>query len=148
MQVLRIIPQKIIVPLYDTCIPAGFPSPAQDYMEEDIDLQKLLVQHPLATFIVKVKGESMVNDFIPEGALLVVDKSIKPKHNDIIVGVVNGEFTVKRMLRSGQQVVLQPANPSFKPLHITEEMNFIVWGVVIQIIIDPKKINHDRPGRL
>lgn len=147
MEPLHII-EKRIVPLFDTCIPAGFPSPAQDYMEEDIDLQKLLIKHPLATFLVKVKGESMINDFIPEGALLVVDRSIKSQHNDIIVGVVNGEFTVKRLLRIQQQVVLQPANPSFKPLPITEEMNFVVWGVVIQIIIDPKKVSNGRPGRL
>jgi DNA polymerase V len=131
-----------------TSIPAGFPSPAQDYMEEDIDLQKLLVKHPLATFLVKVKGESMINDFIPEGALLLVDRSLKPQHNDIIVGVVNGEFTVKRLLRSTKKVVLQPANPAFQPILITEEMDFVVWGVVIHIIIDPKKINHGSAGRL
>lgn len=147
---MNVLPQidKRIIPLFDTYIPAGFPSPAQDYMEEDIDLQKLLVKHPLATFLVKVKGESMINDFIPEGALLVVDRSLKPQHNDIIVGVVNGEFTVKRLLKTPQQIILQPANPSFKPMPITEEMNFIVWGIVIQIIIDPKKVNHGRPGRL
>ena len=88
----------------------------------------------------------MINDFIPEGALLVVDKSQKPQHNDIIVGIVNGEFTVKRMTRSAGRIILQPANPAFKPLHITEEMNFVVWGVVIHIIIDPKKVTHGRPG--
>jgi DNA polymerase V len=90
----------------------------------------------------------MINDFIPEGALLVVDRSLKPQHNDIIVGVVNGEFTVKRLLRSAKKIVLQPANPAFRPLQITEEMDFVVWGVVIQIIIDPKKINHGSAGRL
>ena len=141
-----IIRKECILPFFDTCIPAGFPSPAQDYMEEDIDLQKLLIRHPLATFLVKVKGESMINDFIPEGALLVVDKSLKPQHNDIIVGIVNGEFTVKRMTRSAGRIILQPANPAFEPLQITEEMNFVVWGVVIHIIIDPKKVNHGRPG--
>lgn len=130
----------IIISFFDTCIPAGFPSPAQDYMEEDIDLQKLLVDHPLATFLVRVKGKSMINAFIPEDALLVVDKSLKPKHNDIIVGLINGEFTVKYLIKKGSEIILQPANPSFKPITVTEEMNFTVWGVVSKIIIDPKKI--------
>ena len=95
---------------------------------------------PLATFLVNVKGQSMVDAFIPENAMLLVDKSIKAKHNDIIVGVINGEFTVKRLLKKGDQIILQPANPKFAPVVVTEEMNFSVWGVVRKIIIDPKKL--------
>jgi DNA polymerase V len=140
MQPALISPDPIIISFFDTCIPAGFPSPAQDYMEEDIDLQKLLVDHPLATFLVRVKGKSMINAFIPEDALLVVDKSLKPKHNDIIVGLINGEFTVKYLIKKGSEIILQPANPAFKPITVTEEMNFTVWGVVSKIIIDPKKV--------
>ncbi len=130
--------QKIFIPFFTTCIPAGFSSPAQDYMEEDIDLQKLLIHHPLSTFIVRVKGDSMTGAFIPENALLIVDKSLKPRHRDIIVAVVNGEFTVKRLIKTFNKCVLQPENPSYKPLEITEEMDFVVWGVVTQILIDPK----------
>ena len=132
--------ESLLLPFIINQIPAGFPSPAQDYMEEDIDLQKLLIRHPLATFLVRVKGESMINAFIPEGALLVVDRSVKPQNNDIIVGIINGEFTVKRLIKNENRIVLLPANPAYKPLQITEEMGFVVWGVVIQIIIDPKKV--------
>jgi DNA polymerase V len=138
MKVYRPTGTHIKLSLINSCIPAGFPSPAQDYMEEDINLQQLLIKHPLSTFLVKVKGHSMVNAHIPDGALLVVDKSKKPKNNDIVVGVVNGEFTVKRLIRKRDEVILQPENATFKPLTITEEMNFVVWGVVVHIIIDAK----------
>ncbi|MEO8766219.1 MAG: translesion error-prone DNA polymerase V autoproteolytic subunit [Ginsengibacter sp.] len=126
------------IPLFQSTIQAGFPSPAQDYMEEDIDLQKMLIRHPLATFIIRVKGDSMVGAFIPEDALLIVDKSLKPKNRDIIVAVVNGEFTVKRLVKSAMKCVLQAENPTYKPIEITGDMEFVVWGVVTQILIDPK----------
>jgi DNA polymerase V len=119
-------------------ISAGFPSPAQDYMEEDINLQELLIQHPLSTFLIKVKGNSMINACIPEDALLIVDKSLKAKNKDIVVGFIDGEFTVKRLIKRGNKILLQPENKAYKPIDVTEEMNFTIWGVVTSIIIDPK----------
>ncbi len=132
-----ILSSKIPVILYRSCIPAGFPSPAQDYMEEEIDLQKLLIDHPLSTFLVRVKGDSMINANIPENALLVVDRSLKPHHNNIVVAVINGEFTVKRLLKKRSGIVLQAENPSYPPIIIAEGMDFMIWGVVTKIIIDP-----------
>ena len=119
-------------------VAAGFPSPAQDYMEEDINLQDLLVPKPLSTFIVRTKGDSMTGAFIPDEALLVVDKSKKAVSGDIIVACVNGEFTVKRLVKTPKSWVLHPENPLYRPLTITEGMDFTVWGVVTKIISDAK----------
>ncbi len=83
----------------------------------------------------------MINAFIPAKALLIVDRSITPRSGDIIVALVNGEFTVKRFIRASNQVYLAPANVKFNSLEITEEMNFIAWGVVSKIIIDPKDVS-------
>lgn len=119
-------------------IPAGFPSPAADYIEDSIDLNDLLIKTPSATFFVRVEGESMLDAFIPPKALLIIDRSITPSSGDIIVAVVNGEFTIKRLIKSSNQVYLAPANTKFNAIEITEEMSFVVWGVVSKIIIDPK----------
>ena len=126
-----------VVPLYPG-VSAGFPSPAQDYMEQEINLQDLLIPHPLSTFIIKVKGTSMEGAHMPDGSMLVVDKSIKAKSGMIIVAVVNGEFTVKRLVQTSRNWVLHPENPLYKPVIITEDMDFVVWGVVTQILIEPK----------
>ena len=115
-------------------VPAGFPSPAQDYMEDDIDLTELLIPKPLSTFIIRVKGDSMTGAFIPPEALLVVDKSAKPASGKIIVAHINGEFTVKRLVKTPKGLVLHAENPAYKPMTITEEMGFTVWGVVTWII--------------
>jgi DNA polymerase V len=119
-------------------VPAGFPSPAADYIEDSIDLNDLLVKTPSATFFVRVEGESMLDAFIPPKALLIIDRSVTPNSGDIIMAVVNGEFTVKRFIKSLNHVYLTPANIKFNSMEITEEMSFIVWGVVSKIIIDPK----------
>src|SRR5438105_3354661 len=107
------------VPYFDTCVAAGFPSPAQDYMEKDIDLIEELIQHPVATFIIRVKGDSMKDAFIPDNALLIVDKSVKPTSGKIVLAVVNGEFTVKRLIKAPRCWVLHPENPLYKPMSIT-----------------------------
>jgi len=127
-------------PFYNCTIPAGFPSPASDYIEDTIDLNELLIKTPSATFFVRVEGESMINAFIPPKALLIVDRSIHPGSGDVIIAVVNGEFTVKRLRKSFDAIILEPANEKFPSITITEEMNFQVWGVVSKIIIDPKDV--------
>jgi DNA polymerase V len=125
-------------PYYDTAVAAGFPSPAADYIEERIDLNQLLVKTPSATFFVKVEGESMIDAYIPPKALLVVDRSLDPLNGDIIVAVINGEFTVKRLLKTQAGLFLTPENKKYKPMRIEDNMDFMVWGVVTKIIIDPK----------
>ena len=130
--------QPTSCPFFDSSIPAGFPSPAADYIEERIDLNDLLVKTPSATFFVKVEGESMIGAYIPPKALLVVDRSLNAVSGDIIVAVITGEFTVKRLLKTQAGVFLAPENKKFKPLKIQDDMDFQVWGVVTKIIIDPK----------
>ena len=128
----------MLLPYFDMSIPAGFPSPALDYTEERIDMNDLLISHPLSTFLIRVKGQSMQDAFIPDNALLVVDRSLKAVSGTIVVAVVNGEFTIKRLIRTPRNWVLHPENSAFKPLVLTPEMNFQVWGVVTKIIIDAK----------
>ena len=124
----------LVIPFYDNTVPAGFPSPALDYMEERIDLNKVLIQHPLSTFLVRATGDSMINAFIPPGAILMVDRSIAPQNNDIVLAAVNGEFTVKFLKKNDYRCWLVPANRKFAELEILPDMDFKVWGVVIHII--------------
>lgn len=126
--------KNITLPLYATKISCGFPSPAEDYLEAKLDLNEKLIQRPSSTFLLKAEGDSMTNAGIFNNDLLVVDKSIKPQHGHIIVAVVNGEFTLKRLVLRFPKTILQPENPKFKPLEITAEMNFEVWGVVTHTI--------------
>ncbi len=118
----------------------GFPSPALDYLEDRIDLNKLLVQHPQATFFVRSEGLSMVNAFIPPKAHLVVDRALSPKNGDIVLAVVNGEFTVKFLIKNDSKCWLRSANPKYPDLEITPEMEMTIWGVVTFIITDPKDL--------
>jgi DNA polymerase V len=117
-------------------IPAGFPSPASDYSEDSIDINRHIIEHPTATFFFRAEGESMTGAHIPPNALLVVDRALKPKNGSIVVAVVDGEFTVKRLEKKVGSLRLLPENPRFKPLEITEGMTFEVWGVVRAIVID------------
>lgn len=122
------------VPLYGDTVPAGFPSPADDYLDMDLNLHDYLVQHPSATFCVRAVGDSMVDAGIHSSDVMVVDRALNPKNNDIVLAVVNGEFTVKRIKKSENELYLMPANDNYRPIKITEEMNFQVWGVVTFII--------------
>ena len=120
-------------------VTAGFPSPASDYMEEGIDLNKRFIKRPTSTFFFEVEGDSMTGAYIPHGATLVVDKAIKPKNNSIIIGVINGEFTVKYFVQDIKGFQLVAANPKYKNIDVTEGMDFAVWGVVTAVIIDTLK---------
>ena len=121
-------------------VKAGFPSPALDYMEERIDLNKELVKHPLATFMAKCDNDSMMNAFIPPNAKLIVDKSLTPKNGDVVVAILNGEFTLKFLKKNNIKCWLVPANSKYKEIAITEEMNMEIWGVVTHVIIDTKDV--------
>lgn len=121
-------------------VPAGFPSPAADYSEKRIDLNDELMPNPMASFIIKVEGDSMTGAHITSGAMLVIDRSIKPQHGHIVLAVLNGEFTVKRLIRTRAGVFLAPENPAFKPIHVKEEMSLTIWGVVTYIITNARKV--------
>ena len=126
-----------IAPLVSENIRAGFPSPANAYIEEKLDLNKYCVKNPPATFLVKVEGDSMINAGITKGDLLVVDRSAEPKNSDIVIAVLNGEFTLKRLvINDDKSITLYPENPKYKPIQITEGMDFEVWGKVIKAIKD------------
>lgn len=125
---------------YDFQVPAGFPSPAMDYIQERIDLNKEFVPHPLSTFIIESIGYSMINAFIPPKARLIVDRSITAKNGDIVLAVINGEFTVKFLKKNNYKCWLVPANSKFKEIEITPEMDMQIWGVVTNIITTVKDV--------
>lgn len=124
----------IPLPIFINEIPAGFPSPAEGYLDDALDLNQLLVAHPAATFFVRVQGESMRDANIHSGDVLVVDRSLQPKNRDIVVAVLNGEFTVKRISKRGDQLFLASENSRFSPIEVREGEDFQVWGVVTYVI--------------
>jgi DNA polymerase V len=126
------------LPLFDSPISAGFPSPADDYIDLSLDLNKQLIEHPSATFYVRVKGSSMKNAHIANGDILIVDRSLEARNNDIVLCVLNGEFTVKKLLMRNKEIYLIPENENFEPIKINETMDFQVWGVVSFVIHDAK----------
>ena len=122
--------------IYEGGVSAGFPSPADDYLDTDLNLHKYLVKHPAATFFIIAKGHSMEKAGISDEDLLVVDKSIEAKSNDIVVAALDGEFTVKRYIVTGNKICLraETAVASYPDIHITEDTDFEVWGVVTHTI--------------
>ncbi len=121
-------------PLFVASVSAGFPSPADDFIEDKLDLNEFLVAHPAATFFVRVDGDSMINAGIHNGDILIVDRALTPSDNKIVIAVLNGELTVKRMRKKGKTLFLAPENDSFEPIEITAEMDFEVWGIVTFVI--------------
>lgn len=122
----------LALPYADEGVRAGFPSPAQDYMTENIDLNRELIRHPATTFYARVVGDSMCDAGIDEGDLLIVDKGIEPQENDVVVAFVDGEFTLKRIHieMDRHEFWLMPANENYHPIRVTEENQFMIWGVV------------------
>ena len=115
-------------------ISAGFPSPATDYAEEGLDLNEYLVRRKSSTFLFTVKGDSMIGASIEDGDKVVVDRSLRPHHNDIVVAVVDGEYTIKRLFRHRGRVELRPENPSYQPIVFPEGTELQVWGVVVGVV--------------
>lgn len=132
--------ESLPLPYICTPVKAGFPSPAQDFMEEDIDLVAFLGMNKPSVYIVRVEGNSMQDEHVPNNSYLVVDRSLKPLPNDIVVAVLNGEFTVKTLVKSATGWMLYPANAVYNPIVIREGDDFQVWGVVAQVIIDRKEM--------
>lgn len=118
------------LPYFDGRVPAGFPSPAEDYLEVPLDLNEYLVENKAATFLMRVDGDSMERAGIHDGDLLIVDRSARAISGSIVVVAVNGEYTVKRLRVSGEQVWLVPENPKYKPLSIAAGEELHVFGVV------------------
>lgn len=125
---------QLSLPLFASRVPAGTPVPADDLRERDIDLNQHLVRHPESTFLVTVKGDSMIDAGINDGDLLVVDHAVEPRPGKVVVAVLNGELTVKRLFKSAQQVLLVPENPAYQPIEIHEGASFFIWGVVTNVI--------------
>ena len=120
--------------LFISRVPAGFPSPADDYLEGTLDLNSYLIRHPAATFFVRVEGESMRDAGIYPGDLLIVDRALEPMDNCVIIAAVDGELTVKRLCRRRGRLYLMPENPDYEPLPVDEDTPFDVWGVVTSVI--------------
>lgn len=118
----------------DEGIKAGFPSPAQDYLEQAIDLNKELIRHPASTFYGRVVGDSMRGEGIEEGDILVIDKSLELMDDDLAVCFIDGEFTVKRVRLETDAAWLVPSNPDYPLIKVTEENDFLVWGIVTYTI--------------
>lgn len=124
----------IEIPLASSSISAGFPSPADDFQEDKISLDKYVVKNKDATFYASLKGTSMIDAGFDEGDILVIDRSLEPTDNKIAVCFVDGDFTVKRIKVTTDGAWLLPYNKDLKPIKITEENTFIIWGIVTYIV--------------
>ena len=118
------------VPVFVCSIPAGFPSPADDYLDSPLDFNELLIAHPSATFAVRVAGDSMIGAGIFPGDIAIVDRSLTAADGSVILGVLAGEFTIKRYRSRAGRAWLEAANPAYKPIELSEDSQFEVWGVV------------------
>ena len=122
------------LPLFSSHVEAGFPSPADDFLEKSLDLNELIVDHPAATFFVRVQGNSMEGANIRSGDILVVDRSIEVKNRQIVIALLDGEFTLKRISIEEKKISLLPENPDFPVIEVDQERDFAIWGVVTFVI--------------
>jgi DNA polymerase V len=129
--------EEILIIHVDGGISAGFPSPADDYLETQIDLRKELITNPDATFIVRVQGDSMMDDGIEDGDVLIIDRSVKAKNGSVAVCYLNNTFTVKRLEKCGDVIRLLPSNPAYAPITVQEGDELVIWGVVTFVIKKP-----------
>ncbi len=123
--------QSLALPLCGVSVRAGFPSPADDFAVERLDIMKLLVKHPQATYFWRVRGDSMRDAGIEDGSIIAVDRAIKPKHNSIVVAIVDGECTVKFLHQRAGRIKLRAANPTYPDIIPRDSQTIEVWGVVI-----------------
>lgn len=125
---------ELDVPLTSEGVSAGFPSPADDHLEPPLDLNRSLIRNPASTFFARVDGDSMKDDCIDDGDLLVVDKSVEPYDGCVAVCFLEGEFTLKRVRLGGDKITLMPANKRYKPIEVNRDDDFAIWGVVTYTI--------------
>ncbi|AGY53665.1 Error-prone repair protein UmuD [Bacteroidales bacterium CF] len=126
--------EPLFISVSDSPVHAGFPSPAENIIENKLDLNKLLVKNPSSTFFAKVSGESMIDDGVDDGDILVIDKSVTPYDGAIAVCYLDGEFTLKRVRFMDGFILLVPSNSKFKSIKVDKDNEFLVWGVVRYII--------------
>lgn len=127
-------PTVVRLPLFSHKIAAGFPSQADDYIEARIDLNEHLVRNEEATFMLRVQGDSMIGAGIHDGGLLVIDRAVDPVDGRIVIAVLDGELTVKRLSRRDGRVRLLPENPAYAPIEVGDEQELVIWGVVTSVI--------------
>jgi DNA polymerase V len=124
------LPASLQIKLFACSVEAGFPSPAEDHIEKILDINDLLIEHPAATFFVRVGSDSMIGASIQDGDILVVDRSKTPVDNDTVIALVNGEYTVKRLSIKQGVIELYPENPLYYPILVPGMDKLIVWGVI------------------
>jgi len=122
------------IPLYSSRVSAGFPSPAEDYITRQLDLNDFLIKRPAATFFVEVEGDSMLDAGIHNGDILIVDRGEIPANNKVVVAALDGELTVKKIGKINNKLHLLPENPDFEPIEISGEMELLIWGIVTYVI--------------
>ncbi len=122
------------IPLFSTPVPAGFPSSADDFVEDELDLNQFLIKQKDSTFFIRVNGDSMINAGIFAGDILIVDRSIKEFQEKIVVAVLDGDFTIKRFVKRGNRICLLPENKDYQAIDISSASDFEVWGVVTTVI--------------
>ncbi|MDX9781659.1 MAG: translesion error-prone DNA polymerase V autoproteolytic subunit [Bacteroidales bacterium] len=125
---------KLYITISDSPVHAGFPSPADDHLENKLDLNKALVKNPATTFFARVKGESMNGEGVEDGDMLIIDKSLDPYENCLAVCFLEGEFTLKRVKLDGDNILLIPSNPKFKTIRVSRDNDFYIWGIVKYLI--------------
>ena len=130
--------QNLIYPMfltfYKEAVECGFPSPARDFTEGTIDLNEELIPRPNSTFIVRARGDSMIGSGIYPGDLLIVDRSLSPRHGSVIIAVLDGELSVKSLKLENDQVTLSSSNPNYSDVIVSEEMDFTIWGVCTNVV--------------
>ena len=131
---LKLFLKKINIPLFNDPVSAGFPSPADDYIEENIDLNEHLLKNPFSTFFLRVKGDSMINSGIHDKDLIIVDKSLTPKPGNVVIAMIDGEFTVKRFSMKNNQLYLKAENQNYPDFNFEDHNDIQIWGVVIYSI--------------
>lgn len=127
-------PQQESLPYFEEGVVAGFPSPVMGELNGTLNINTLCVRHPATTYYVRARGDSMIGAGICDGDILVVDRSIEPQHGDIIIAAIDGEFTVKRLIKRGSRVILAPENPTYQARTLTEEEQSEFFGVVTWIL--------------
>ena len=126
--------ERLKIPLLSDSISAGFPSPADDYTEENIDLNEHLISNPFSTFFLRVKGDSMLNAGIKDKDLIIVDKSLRAKPGNIVIAMIDGEFTIKRLSIKNNELYLKAENPNYPDFRFKNHIDIQIWGVVIYSI--------------
>ena len=133
-KIQHISPPRCALPLFTVRVEAGFPSPAEDYIDCDLDLNEHLIRHPAATYFVRVSGSSMIGAGIHDGDLLIVDRSVEPRDGDVVIAALLGELTLKRIRKYNGKVMLIPDNDAYPPIEVDQGAEFQVWGVCKHVI--------------